>query len=53
MFMNAGEETEEVLQKWQLIRADKSSIYIDGLVIDDDVPDIVLELLSKSDSLDE
>ena len=53
MFMSAGEEAEEVLQKWQLMRADETSIYIDGMVIDDDIPDIVLGLLPKPDSLNE
>ena len=52
-FMSAGEEAEEVLQKWQLMRADETSIYIDGMVVDDDIPDIVLELLPKPDSLTE
>ncbi|GAB2853877.1 hypothetical protein [Hymenobacter ruber] len=42
--MSAGEEAEEVLQKWQLMRADETSIYIDGMVIDDDIPDVVLGL---------
>ena len=42
--MSAGEEAEEVLQKWQLMRADETSIYIGGIVIDDDIPDTVLEL---------
>jgi hypothetical protein len=49
--MSAGEVTEEVLQKWQLMRADETSIYIDGMVIDDDIPDIVLELRPNHDSL--
>ena len=51
MFMSAGEEAEEVLQKWQLMRTDETSIYIDGMVIDDDVPDIVLDLREKPNSL--
>jgi len=51
--MNAGEDAEEVLKKWQLMRPDGTSIYIDGLVIDEDVPDIVLELITKPVSLDE
>jgi len=45
MFMSAGEEAEEVLQKWQLIRVDETSIYIDGMVIDNDVPQKVLDLI--------
>ena len=44
-FMSAGEEAEEVLQKWQLMRADETSIYIDGMVIDDDIPQKILDLL--------
>ena len=49
--MSAGEEAEDVLQKWQLMRADETSIYIGGMVIDDDIPDIVLDLLTKDDSV--
>ena len=49
--MSAGENAEEVLQKWQLMRADETSIYIDGMVIDDDIPDIVLELRAEHNSL--
>ena len=45
--MSAGEEAEDVLQKWQLMRADETSIYIDGMVIDSDVPDVVLKLRAK------
>ncbi|MBH8559724.1 hypothetical protein [Hymenobacter negativus] len=52
MFMSAGEEAEEVLQKWQLMRADETSIYIDGMVIDDDIPEIVLSLLPGRNSAD-
>ena len=48
MFMNAGEDAEEVLQKWQLMRSDESSIYISGVVTDDDIPEIVLRLLPTS-----
>lgn len=47
--MSAGEEAEEVLQKWQLMRPDAISIYIDGMVVDEDVPDIVMELRVKPD----
>ncbi|MDO7874690.1 hypothetical protein Q5H93_08090 [Hymenobacter sp. ASUV-10] len=53
MFMSAGEDAEEVLKKWQLMRPDETSIYIDGLVIDEDMPDIVLELITKPVPLDE
>ena len=42
--MSAGEVAEEILRKWQLMRDDESSIYIDGMVIDDDIPEIVLAL---------
>jgi hypothetical protein len=49
--MSAGEEAEEVLQKWQLMRRDETSIYIDGMVVDDDIPDIVLELRAKPNSM--
>jgi len=42
--MSAGEGAEEVLRKWGLIRADESSVYIDGMVVDDDVPEQVLVL---------
>jgi hypothetical protein len=42
--MSAGEEAEEVLQRWQLMRADETGSYIDGIVIDEDIPDIVLGL---------
>lgn len=42
--MSAGEVAEEVLIKWNMIRPDKSSVYIDGMVIDEDVPEQVLLL---------
>ena len=45
--MNAGEDAEKVLLKWQLIRADETSIQVSGIQIDEDVPDIVLELLNN------
>lgn len=45
-FMNAGEETEAVLRKWALIRADESSVYLAGSAVDDDIPKQVIELLN-------
>jgi hypothetical protein len=53
MCRSAGEEAEEVLQKWKLIREDETGIYIDGMAIDDDVPQKVLDLLGISSTLSE
>jgi len=45
--MNAGEDAEEVLLKWQLLRPDNTSIQVSGIQVDEDVPDVVLELLTN------
>ena len=42
---SANEDAERVLTRWQLMRPDKTSIYIAGMVIDDDKPDSVVDLL--------
>ena len=47
-FMNAGEDAEEVLIKWDLLRADETSIQIAGVQIDDDIPQKILDLLGIS-----
>lgn len=44
-FMNAGEDAEQVLHKWGLIREDESSVYLAGIVIDDDIPEQVIALV--------
>lgn len=43
-FMSAGEDAEAILRKWALIRADESSVYIAGTVVDDDIPEQVIAL---------
>jgi len=47
-FMNAGEDAEEVLKKWDLLRNDETSIEIAGVQIDDYMPQKVLVLLGIS-----
>lgn len=44
-FMNAGEDAEEVLKKWELMRPDETSIQLAGIQIDPDKPHKVLSLL--------
>ena len=46
--MNAGEDAEEVLKKWDLLRTDETSTEIAGVQIDDDMPQKVLDLLGIS-----
>jgi len=47
-FMNAGEDAEEVLKKWDLLRIDETSVQIAGIQVDDDMPQKVLDLLRIS-----
>jgi hypothetical protein len=44
-FMNAGEDAEDVLRRWELLRADETSIQLAGIQIDPDKPEKVLALL--------
>ena len=46
--MNAGEDAEEVLKKWDLLRIDETSVQIAGIQVDDDMPQKVLDLLRIS-----
>ena len=45
MCMSAGEEAEEVLQKWHLMLEDETSIYIDGALLDDNISQKILDLV--------
>lgn len=45
MCMSAGEEAEEILRKWRLMLEDDTSIYIDGMLVNDDIPQMALDLV--------
>jgi hypothetical protein len=45
MCMSAGEEAEEILRKWRLMLEDDTSIYIDGMLVNDDILHMALDLV--------
>ena len=53
MFMNAGEDAEDILVKRHLLRADGTSIQISGAQIDNNTPEEVIRLLNISHLSDE
>jgi len=45
MCMSAGEEAEDVLRKWRLLLEDETSIDIEAMITDGDIPQEFLDVI--------